>query len=105
MITTNDAQDILIRDCTDFGIKTFPTWDVPEGRIKNERIVVVTPSEQSPATYWESCYISVNLCVPNIQGNANRERLKSLNGLQKQNSNHGPMGNMIIRHITTDTKI
>lgn len=34
MITTNDAQDILIRDCTDFGIKTFPTWDVPEGRIK-----------------------------------------------------------------------
>ncbi|EDN88241.1 hypothetical protein PARMER_00343 [Parabacteroides merdae ATCC 43184] len=69
MITTNDAQDILIRDCTDFGIKTFPTWDVPEGRIKNERIVVVTPSEQSPATYWESCLHLGESMYPGHQGN------------------------------------
>ena len=32
MITTNEAQNILIHDCADFGIQTFPTWNVPEGR-------------------------------------------------------------------------
>lgn len=83
MITTNEVQNILIHDCADFGIQTFPTWNVPEGRIKDERIVVVTPSEQSPATYWESCYISVNLCVPDVKGTANLKRLGELERIAK----------------------
>lgn len=83
MITTKDAQDILIRDCSDFDIDTFSSWKVPEGRIKSERIVIVTPSEQSPATYWENCYMSVSLCVPDVRGNENTERLGELERIAK----------------------
>ena len=79
MITTGDARNILVRDCSDFGIKgIFTSWAAPEGRIKSERIVVVTPSEQSPGTYWENCYVSVNLCVPDVKGDANLQRLDDL---------------------------
>ena len=78
MITIGDAQDILLRDCASFGLKAFPSWKTPEGRIKAERIVVVPTSPQTPATYWEDCFIAVNLCVPDIKGKANLQRLDDL---------------------------
>lgn len=78
MITTADAQNILIQSCSLFGIKAFPSWATPEGRIKTERIVVVPTSPQTPATYWEDCFIAVNLCVPDIKGKANLQRLDEL---------------------------
>ena len=105
MITTNEAQNILIHDCADFGIQTFPTWNVPEGRIKDERIVVVTPSEQSPATYWESCYISVNLCVPDVKGTANLKRLGELERIAKAKFKPWAYEYMIIHHIVIDMKV
>lgn len=105
MITTGDARNILVRDCSDFGIKgIFTSWAAPEGRIKSERIVVVTPSEQSSGTYWENCYVSVNLCVPDVKGDANLQRLDDLERPQRPNSKSGPMGHGTDRHIATDMR-
>ena len=79
MITTGDARNILFSACKGVGIKDMHTsWAIPEGKVDRERIVVITPPEQTPDTYWENCFVAVNLCVPDIKGEANLKRLDEL---------------------------
>lgn len=54
------------------------SWAIPVGKVNRERIVVITPPEQTPDTYWENCFVAVNLCVPDIKGEANLRRLDEL---------------------------
>ena len=54
MITTGDARNILFSACKGVGIKDMHTsWAIPEGKVNRERIVVITPPEQTSDTYWE----------------------------------------------------
>lgn len=79
MITTGDARNILFSACKGVGIKDMHTsWAIPEGKVNRERIVVITPPEQTSDTYWENCFVAVNLCVPDIKGEANLKRLDEL---------------------------
>lgn len=49
MITTGDARNILFSACKGVGIKDMHTsWAIPEGKVDRERIVVITPPEQTP---------------------------------------------------------
>ena len=51
MITTGDARNILFSACKGFGIKDMHTsWAIPVGKVNRERIVVITPPEQTPDT-------------------------------------------------------
>ena len=48
MITTGDARNILFSACKGVGIKDMHTsWAIPEGKVNRERIVVITPPEQT----------------------------------------------------------
>ena len=60
MITTGDARNILFSACKGVGIKDMHTsWAIPEGKVNRERIVVITPPEQTSDTYWENCFVAV----------------------------------------------
>lgn len=79
MITTGDARNILFQDCSAFGIKDiYTSWAIPRGAVARERIVVVSPPTQSQSTYWETCFIPVNFCVPDIKDEANLKRLDEI---------------------------
>lgn len=84
MITTGDARNILFLACKEFGIKDIVTsWAIPTGKIMRDRIVVVSPTAQEAGTYWETCYLPVNFCVPDIGGEANLIRLDELERIAK----------------------
>lgn len=79
MITTGDARNILFLACKEFRIEDiFTSWAVPTGKITQDRIVVVSPPVQSHNAYWEICFIPVNFCVPDINGEANLKRIDEI---------------------------
>lgn len=85
MIATGDARNILFRDCEVFGLDRATSWNTANGKVKTERIVIVTPAEQSQSTYWEECYIPVNFCVPDLKnGKANQIRIDELERVAKK---------------------
>lgn len=84
MIVTTDIANILFRDCKSFGIKTVPFGKAITGELKEERITIHVKG-QTPGTYWEKCFVEVNLCVPNLRnGEANTIRLNELERLAKE---------------------
>ena len=77
MITTTDIANILYRDCKSFGIEIVPQGQTIVGVLKNERIVIHTKKQQS-GVIWRKSFAEVNLCVPDIQNEANTIRLNQL---------------------------
>ena len=85
MITTGDARNILFDACKEFGIEDMSiSWNIPNGKIKTERIVVIEPNSESLGMYWDDCFVRVNICVPDIdKGVANNIRLDELQRITK----------------------
>lgn len=77
MITTTDIANILYRDCEAFGIERVPDGETIVGKLTDERIVILSKSQQ-PGPYWKKSYVEVNLCVPDFKDNANAIRLNEL---------------------------
>ena len=83
MIVTTDIANILFRDCKSFGIKTVPFGKTITGELKEECITIHVKGQTS-GTYWEKCFVEVNLCVPNLRdGEANTIRLNEIERLSK----------------------
>ncbi|WP_418988151.1 hypothetical protein [Bacteroides heparinolyticus] len=83
MIVTTDIANILFRDCKSFGIKTVPFGKTITGELKEECITIHVKGQTS-GTYWEKCFVEVNLCVPNLRdGEANTIRLNEIERLAK----------------------
>lgn len=84
MIATADIADILFRDCKSFGIDIVPFGKTLTGELAEERITIHVKG-QTPETYWEKCFVEVNLCVPDLTDNiANTIRLKELERMAKE---------------------
>lgn len=84
MIATADIADILFRDCKSFGIDIVPFGKTLTGELAEERITIHVKG-QTPETYWEKCFVEVNLCVPDLADNvANTIRLKELERTAKE---------------------
>lgn len=93
MITTGDARNILYKAFLKFGVefcKEFSekdidiTWNIPNGKVTKERIVVIEPKDESRGTYWDNCFVRVNICVPDPdKGEAALRRLDELQRLVK----------------------
>lgn len=79
MIVTTDIANILYRDCKVFGIEVYQSGSIPDEHkeLSSERVIVRTKS-QSPETYWKKGFVEVNLCVPDMDGDANLIRLQEL---------------------------
>lgn len=79
MIVTTDIANILYKDCKAFGIEVYQAGNIPDEhkKLSSERVIVRTKS-QSPETYWKKGFVEVNLCVPDMDGDANLIRLQEL---------------------------
>ena len=79
MIVTTDIANILYKDCKAFGIEVYQAGNIPDEHkeLSSERVIIRTKS-QSPETYWKKGFVEVNLCVPNMDGDANLIRLQEL---------------------------
>lgn len=79
MITSSNVGDILFKDCEGFGIARY--------RKGNEKIdpkverVVIRVQRQQGETVWRKGFVDVNLCVPDISGEAATPRLEELERL------------------------
>ena len=79
MIVTTDIANILYKDCKAFGIEIYQAGNIPDEHkeLSSERVIIRTKS-QSPETYWKKGFVEVNLCVPDMDGDANLIRLQEL---------------------------
>ena len=79
MIVTTDIANILYKDCKAFGIEVYQAGNIPDEHkeLSSERAIIRTKS-QSPETYWKKGFVEVNLCVPDMDGDANLIRLQEL---------------------------
>lgn len=79
MIVTTDIANILYKDCKAFGIKVYQAGNIPDEHkeLSSERVIIRTKS-QSPETYWKKGFVEVNLCVPDMDSDANLIRLQEL---------------------------
>lgn len=79
MIVTTDIANILYKDCKAFGIEVCQAGNIPDEHkeLSSERVIIRTKS-QSPETYWRKGFVEVNLCVPDMDGDANLIRLQEL---------------------------
>lgn len=79
MIVTTDIANILYKDCKAFGIEVYQAGNIPDEHkeLSSERVIIRTKS-QSPETYWKKGFVEVNLCVPDMGGDANLIRLQEL---------------------------
>lgn len=77
MIVNSDISDIIYNDCSVFGIKTYRFGNIPDGKVKSERIVVIAKALTADE-YWNDGFVNVNFCVPDKQGTANTPRLQEL---------------------------
>ena len=79
MIVTTDIANILYRDCKVFGIEVYQAGNIPDEHkeLSSERVIIRTKS-QSPEAIWKKGFVEVNLCVPDMDGNANLIRLQEL---------------------------
>ena len=77
MIVTTDIANILYKDCKAFGIEVYQAGNIPDEHkaLSSERVIIRTKS-QSPETYWKKGFVEVNLCVPDMDGDANLIRLQ-----------------------------
>ena len=79
MIVTTDIANILYKDCKAFGIEVYQAGNIPDEhkKLSSERVIVRTKS-QSPEAIWKKGFVEVNLCVPDMDGDANLIRLQEL---------------------------
>ena len=79
MIVTTDIANILYKDCKAFGIEVYQAGNIPDEykELSSERVIIRTKS-QSPETIWKKGFVEVNLCVPDMDGDANLVRLQEL---------------------------
>ena len=77
MIVTTDIANILYKDCKAFGIEVYQAGNIPDEhkKLSSERVIVHTKS-QSPEAIWKKGFVEVNLCVPDMDGDANLIRLQ-----------------------------
>lgn len=79
MIVATDIANILFKDCKAFGIEVYQAGNIPDEHkeLSSERVIIRTKS-QSPEAIWKKGFVEVNLCVPDMDEDANLTRLQEL---------------------------
>ena len=79
MIVATDIANILFKDCKAFGIEVYQAGNIPDEHkeLSSERVIIRTKS-QSPEAIWKKGFVEVNLCVPDMDEDANLIRLQEL---------------------------
>lgn len=91
MITTGDIRNIIREACIELGQRIGISekditleWNIPNGKVTKERIVVIEPNSESLGIYWNDYFVRVNICVPDkYKGVATLQRLDELQRIAK----------------------
>ena len=85
MIVTTDIANILYKDCKAFGMEVYQSGNIPDEdkEMPSERIIIIAKS-QSPEAIWKKGFVEVNLCVPDMDGKANLNRLQELERMAQE---------------------
>lgn len=79
-MTTSEIGDIIYTRCKGLSVADVRRgWNVGAGEVAAERVCVVV----KPVSYakgWNRAFAEVNVCVPDIQGEADLVRLADLEG-------------------------
>ena len=78
MITATDIGNIIYRDCEAFGIERYQAGDFDEKLPVEADRAVVRVQRQQREKIWRKGFIDVNLCAPDVKGEANLVRLNQL---------------------------
>lgn len=84
MITTEEISNILVRDSKALRIPAYPAYNVPQGALDSERIVIVPGTLEKDDIWWK-CFTYINICVPDKDkvGNADLIRIQELHRLAR----------------------
>ena len=79
MIVTTDIANILYKACEAFGIDVYQAGNIPDEhkKLSSERVIIRTKS-QSSEEIWKKGFVEINLCVTDMDGDANLIRLQEL---------------------------
>lgn len=77
MITTTDAVNIVYDYALSLGLPVYQRGNIPRGEVDECRVTIYSDT-LTPETYWNKCYIMVNLSAPDIEGEADRRTLQDL---------------------------
>lgn len=77
MIVTGDIETILYGDLRPYGFKQYRKEAIKNGKVTDERIVVLCGTLQD-APIWKLAIVNVNICVPDVKGEANTKRLTEI---------------------------
>lgn len=78
MIVTTDIQNILFLKCKDFGIEDIRQNPKEITGGLTSEMIVIRAKPQKGEKYWKKDFVEVNLCVPDIEGEADLIRLQEL---------------------------
>lgn len=81
-MTQSEIEEYFFDKCKDFGVPVWLSDSFPWDRIDGERIAIIVGHNQ-PSQYWNNCYVKVNWLVPDICAEANKIRLKEIEGSLK----------------------
>lgn len=82
MITTGDITRRVYDDCRYLGVPIFIHGAIPEGKVTDERIIII-PKTIEDGTNWYRGYMEVNYLVPDIKGEEDGRRLDAVERLLK----------------------
>ena len=78
MIVTTDIQNILFLKCKDLGIEDIRQNPKEiTGELSSE-MIAIHAKPQKGEKYWKKDFVEVNLCVPDIEGEADLIRIGEL---------------------------
>ncbi len=81
-MTQSEIEEYFYDKCKDFGVPVWLTGSFPWDRVDEERIAIIVGHNQ-PSRYWNNCYVKINWLVPDICAEANKIRLKEIEGSLK----------------------
>lgn len=93
MIISGDISNIIYVDFKPLGFKQFKKGAIKDGKITDERLIIITSELSIGSNTWKQCIVTVNICVPDYKGEANLTRLTQIErmfgGLRKADKYDG----------------
>lgn len=83
MITNTNIGEIIFDRVREWDVEKHIANNMPFSEIKDERLVIV-PEKIIDDTYWLKCYVNVNWCVPDKEGESDGIRLGEVEGIMSE---------------------
>lgn len=77
MILSTDVPNIIVKRVLEAGLPVYQKGNIPLGDVKSDRITVIGRGI-TPETFWNKCFVEVNIIAPDFRGEADTIHLNDL---------------------------